>query len=181
TGNVDVADAGTTVTLFDNGSTTPLGTATVASDGSWSANITLSGNGSHSIVAKDADAAGNIGTSTPIVFTLKTTASAATSTVVASPTTVTADGVATTTVTVTVEDANGNLIPNAAVTLSSTGSGDHFGATTGTTNAQGVFTTTLSSTSAQASDIITATEGGAQETTTVAFTAGQPPTGGTPV
>ena len=44
-----------------------------------------------------------------------------------------------------------------------------------------MFTTTLSSTSAQASDTITATEGGAQETTTVAFTAGQPPTGGTPV
>ena len=118
---------------------------------------------------------------TTVAFTAGTAASAAKSTVAASPTTVTADGVATTTVTVTVEDANGNLIPNAAVTLSSTGTGDHFAATTGTTNAQGVFTTTLSSTSAQASDTITATEGGAQETTTVAFTAGQPPTGGTPV
>ncbi len=172
TGSVDVADAGTTVTLFDNGSATPLGTATVASDGSWSASVTLSGNGSHSIVAKDTDAAGNTGTSTPVVFALNAAASAAKSTVAASPTSVTADGVATTTVTVTVEDANGNLIPNAAVTLSSTGSGDHFGATTGTTNAQGVFTTTLSSTSAQASDTITATEGSAEETTAVAFTAG---------
>ena len=56
-------------------------------------------------------------------------------------------------------------IPNAAVTLSSSGTGEHFGATTGTTNAQGVFTTTLSSTSAQATDTITATEGSVQETT----------------
>ena len=172
TGSVDVADAGTTVTLFDNGSAMPLGSATVASDGSWSASVTLSGNGSHSIVAEDTDAAGNTGTSTPVVFTLNAAASAARSTVVASPTSVTADGVATTTVTVTVEDANGNLIPNAAVTLSSSGSGDHFAAATGTTNAQGVFTTTLSSTSAQATDTITATEGSAEETTAVAFTAG---------
>ena len=32
-GTVDVADAGSTVTLFDNGSATALGTATVGSDG----------------------------------------------------------------------------------------------------------------------------------------------------
>ena len=56
----------------------------------------------------------------------------------------TADGVASPpTVTVTVEDANGNLHSNAAVALSSAGTGDHFAATTGTTNAQGLFTTTL--------------------------------------
>ncbi len=84
----------------------------------------------------------------------------------------TADGVATTTVTVTVEDANGNLIPNAAVTLSGSGTGEHFGATSGTTNAQGVFTTTLSSTSAQATETITATEGGVHETTSVTFNPG---------
>ncbi len=48
--------------------------------------------------------------------------SAAKSSVVASPATVAADGVATTTLTVTVEDANGNLVAgNAAVTLSASG------------------------------------------------------------
>src|SRR5258706_643394 len=72
TGTVDVADIGTTVTLFDNGSTTALGTAIVQSDGSWSTSVTLSGNGTHSIVAKDTDAAGNTGTSAPVVFTLST-------------------------------------------------------------------------------------------------------------
>ena len=55
----------------------------------------------------------------------------------------TADGVSTTTLTVTVEDAHGNLVPNAAVTLSGSGTGDYASAAiSGTTNAQGVFTTT---------------------------------------
>ena len=59
----------------------------------------------------------------------------------------TADGVSTTTLTVTVEDAKGNLVPNAAVTLSGSGSGERLRRqTSGTTNAQGVFTTTLAST-----------------------------------
>ena len=44
------------------------------SNGSWSASVTLSGNGSHGIVAKDTDIAGNTGTSTPVVFTLSTSA-----------------------------------------------------------------------------------------------------------
>jgi hypothetical protein len=114
---------------------------------------------------------------TTVAFTAGTTASSTKSSVTVNPGTVTADGVATTTVTVTVEDANGNLIPNAAVTLSSSGgSGDHFAATSGFTNSAGVFTTTLSSTTAQASDLITANESGAQETTTVVFTAPTAPT-----
>ena len=45
------AAAGATVTLYDNGSTTPLGTATV-SGGAWTTSVTLSGNGTHSIVAR---------------------------------------------------------------------------------------------------------------------------------
>src|SRR4029077_5472593 len=49
---------------------TVVGTAIVQSNGSWNTSVTLSGNGSHSIVAKDTDAAGNTGTSTPVVFTL---------------------------------------------------------------------------------------------------------------
>ena len=61
------------MTLFDNGSATALGTATVGSDGTWSTNVTLSGNGSHSIVAKDTDAAGNTGTSSAVVYSLTVT------------------------------------------------------------------------------------------------------------
>jgi hypothetical protein len=73
-GTVDVADIGTTVTLFDNGSTTPLGTTTVGAGGAWSTSVTLVGNTTHSIVAQDTDAAGNTGSSSAIVFTLNTTA-----------------------------------------------------------------------------------------------------------
>src|SRR6185437_14196039 len=95
--------------------------------------------------------------------------SATTSTLVASPVLVTANGISTTTLTVTVEDAHGNFVPNAPVTLSGSGAGDVFGATSGTTNANGVFTTTLSSTTAQASDTVTATEGSVHEATSVTF------------
>ncbi len=71
TGVVDATEAGATVTILDGA--TALGTALVQNDGSWSTSVTLSGNGSHSIVAKDTDTAGNTGTSTPVVFTLSTT------------------------------------------------------------------------------------------------------------
>ena len=69
------AAAGATVTLFDtvNSVTTQIGTATVVG-GAWSTTVTLPGNGTHSIVAQDTDAAGNIGSSTPVVFTLTTAA-----------------------------------------------------------------------------------------------------------
>ncbi len=112
---------------------------------------------------------GGVHETTAVDFTAGA-ASAATSSVVASPATVAADGVATTTVTVTVEDAHGNLVPNAAVTLASSGgAADTFGSTTGFTNALGVFSTTLSSTTAQPTDTITASEGGVHETTAVDF------------
>jgi hypothetical protein len=101
------------------------------------------------------------------------TPSATTSSIVASPSTVAADGTSTTTLTVTVKDATGNALANTAVTLSGSGSNNTFGAVSGTTNASGVFTTTLASTLAQ-SETITATEGSVQETTAVKFVAGAP-------
>ena len=64
------ASAGATVTLFDNGN--KIGTAQLGGAGAWTTSVTLVGNGSHSIVAKDTDAAGNVGNSTPVVFTLDT-------------------------------------------------------------------------------------------------------------
>ena len=65
------ATAGGTVVLLDtfNGVTTQIGTATL-SGGTWSTIVTLSGSGTHSIVAEDTDAAGNIGSSTAIVDSL---------------------------------------------------------------------------------------------------------------
>ena len=76
-GSVIAGDAavGSTVTLFDtvNGVTTQVGTATVGSGGTWSTSVTLSGNGTNSIVAQDTDAAGNTSGSAPVTFTLTTT------------------------------------------------------------------------------------------------------------
>jgi hypothetical protein len=62
---------GTTVTLYDNGSTTALGTATVQAGGTWSTTVTLS-QGANSIVAKDTDLANMTGASSAAVFTLGT-------------------------------------------------------------------------------------------------------------
>ena len=77
-GSVTAGEAavGATVTLLDTvgGVTTQIGTATVGSGGLWTTTVTLSGDGAHSIVAQDTDAAGNTGTSTAVVFTLDTAA-----------------------------------------------------------------------------------------------------------
>ena len=66
------AGIGATVTLYDNG--TQIGTATVETDGTWSTNVTLVRDGSHSLIAKDTDSAGNVGVSSAVTFTLDTVA-----------------------------------------------------------------------------------------------------------
>ena len=57
--------AGQTVTLTDNGTT--LGTATVQSDGTFSAAVTLPNQGANAIVATVSDNFGNIGTSAAVI------------------------------------------------------------------------------------------------------------------
>ena len=100
--------------------------------------------------------------------------SPATSSLVASKSTVSPDGTSQTTLTVTVADAFGNPLAGTAVSLSASGSANAFGAIDGVTDANGVFTTTLASTLAQA-ETVTATEGGVQESTTVTFADPEPP------
>src|SRR5208283_4283324 len=118
-----------------------------------------------------ANESGATETSNSVTFT-PGPASSATSTIVASPTSVTANGTADSTLTVTVEDANHNLISGAAVTLSASGSDNTFTPISGTTNASGVFTATVSSTLAQI-ETFTANESGATETSnSVTFTPG---------
>ncbi|HLZ85053.1 MAG TPA: N,N-dimethylformamidase beta subunit family domain-containing protein [Caulobacteraceae bacterium] len=92
---------------------------------------------------------------------------------IASPGTLTADGVTTTTLTVTVEDSAGAPLRGQEVELSASGSNNTFGAIIGVTDMTGTFTTTLSSTLAQA-ETISASENTAQETIPVEFTAGGP-------
>ncbi len=78
--------------------------------------------------------------------------SASNSTVSANPTSFTA-GSGSSTITVTARDGSNNLISGAGVTLSSTGSGNTFTPSSGTTNGSGVFTSTFTSTVAEGKTI----------------------------
>ncbi|MGY8630971.1 Ig-like domain-containing protein [Bradyrhizobium sp. 14AA] len=71
TGTLDLADVGTTVTVFDDGQS--IGTATVQADGSWTKVVSLHA-GANSLSSQAIDVAGNTGTSNTIVATLDTTA-----------------------------------------------------------------------------------------------------------
>jgi hypothetical protein len=65
------AAIGATAVLYDNGN--QIGTATVGADGTWNTPVTLVGDGGHTLVAVNLDAAGDLGTSSPVVYTLDTT------------------------------------------------------------------------------------------------------------
>ncbi len=101
-----------------------------------------------------------------------TAVSASTSTVVASPTSVTANGTSKSTVTVTVKDASSNLLSGKTVTLaSSRGASDTVTTVTGTTGANGVATFEVKSSTAGTSTY-TATAAGVvlNQTVSVLFT-----------
>jgi hypothetical protein len=68
-GTVDVADAGSTVKIFDG--TTQVGTAVVGADGKWSTNVTLAHTGANVLTATDSNVAGT-GTSNAVTFNLST-------------------------------------------------------------------------------------------------------------
>ena len=69
-GTADVADAGSTVSIYDNGGTMPVATAVVQPNGTWSTSVTLA-QGANALVAKDTNAGGT-GSSTSITDTLDT-------------------------------------------------------------------------------------------------------------
>ncbi len=100
---------------------------------------------------------------------------AAQSTVSAAPASVTANGVATSTVTVTLKDANSNPVSGKTVTLAKGGGSSTITTVSGTTNASGVATFTVSDTVAEATtytatdttDAVTVTQ-----TAAVTFTVG---------
>ena len=162
------AVAGTAVTLSGSGSSNSFG----AISGTTNANGVFTTTLASTLVQNETITAteGSVHEQASVSF-VAGAASATTSSLVASSPTVTADGTSTTTLTVTVHDAHGNAVAGTAVTLSGSGSSNTFGAISGTTNANGVFTTTLASTLAQ-NETITATEGSVQEHTSVSFVAG---------
>ncbi len=73
TATPDQALIGSTVTIYDGD--TSIGTGTVGANGGWSADVTLlSGDGPHTLTAKDTDAANNLGTSSAVTYNLATQA-----------------------------------------------------------------------------------------------------------
>ena len=138
TGTVAAGEAavGSTVYLYDNGGSTAIGTATVGSGGAWSTSVTLSGDGSHSIVAKDTDAAGNTGSSAPVVLTLDTIAPTVTITTAAET-----SNVATQTISGTVTAAEAAV--GATVTLYDTINGVTTAIGTATVGSGGAWSTSV--------------------------------------
>ncbi|WP_245163488.1 Ig-like domain-containing protein, partial [Buttiauxella gaviniae] len=66
--------AGSTINIYDNGGTTPIGTTVVAPDGSWSITLPELSETQHSLTIGATDPAGNsVGPSAPIVITVDTT------------------------------------------------------------------------------------------------------------
>ena len=128
TEQVESEAVGTTVTLYDNGSTTALGTAVVQADGTWSttAPVTLLP-GANSIVAKDTDLANMTGASSPVVFTFGTPPTIAGTH--ATPTT--SDAAVNPFTGVTIGDANAGATDTLTLTLSN-------GGTTGTLSGTGL-------------------------------------------
>ncbi|KAK1548396.1 hypothetical protein Q3G72_006238 [Acer saccharum] len=105
-----------------------------------------------------------------VLFTAGT-ATSSHSSLVASPNTIVADGVATMS-TFTARDAYNNPATNAIVSLTATGTSNVFGTASGPTDANGQFTTTLSSSVAQ-TKTVTATFGSNDTVScTVSFVAG---------
>ena len=70
-GTLTDANPGSTVEIYDNGGASPIATASVGGGGAWSTTVTLDGLGSHSLVARAADLAGNVGNSAAVVFELE--------------------------------------------------------------------------------------------------------------
>jgi hypothetical protein len=70
-GTIDPSESGQTVTVWDGAAS--VGSATVGLDGTWSAGVTLAGDGAHTLTATETDGAGNTGTSNAVVYTLDTT------------------------------------------------------------------------------------------------------------
>jgi adhesin/invasin len=137
---------GQVVSLAASGQSDTLSAATVTTDASGVASATLAS--THAETKTVSATVGSFMLSGMATF-VASDVNAADSSLTVAPNSAPADGITTETVTVTLADAGGNPLVNTAVSLSASGSGNHFAATTGTTDAAGHFVTTLTATVAQ--------------------------------
>ncbi len=67
-----VSEEGATITVYDTNGTTVLGTTVAGSGGTWSINLPVLGEGSHTLTATATDVAGNEGPKTSVVVVIDT-------------------------------------------------------------------------------------------------------------
>jgi lysophospholipase L1-like esterase len=174
-----VAVAGKTVTLASNRAPgiDTIAAASGVSNGSGVVTFTVTSAtpGTPVFTATDVTDSIVITATASVTFSAVPPANAATSTVTASPTSQRADGVNTSTLTVTLRDGSSAPIPGKSVTLaSSRGATDTISAASGTSNVSGVVTFTVKSTTV-GTPVFTATDVTdtvtVSQTATVSFTA----------
>lgn len=108
----------------------------------------------------------------PVYFTAGNS-NVANTTFSASPNSLTANGSAQSTLTITIRDDYMNPVPNKSVSFSSDGNNNTFSSTSGTTDSTGTWSALLASTKAQLKNL-TATYDSKTSTTQVTFVAGSP-------
>ncbi len=168
--------SGRSVTLAQAGGHSVITASPATTNASGIATFTVTDTTVESVTYTPADATDSVTLPTVAVAFIAPKASVATSTVVASPTSVEADGVASSTVTVTLKNDNDVVLAGKSVTLAA-GSGSSVITTSpAITNSSGVATFTLTDTTAEAvtytatdtTDAVTLN--GAGQTPTVTFT-----------
>ena len=164
----NVTTGGATVALSTSLGT--LGSVTDNGDGTYTATLTSA------VTAGIATISGTLGgatiTDTATVAMTVGAASVATSTITASPTSITADGTTTSTITVQLKDASGNNVTTGGATVALSTSLGTLGSVTD--NGDGTYTATLTSAITAGTATISGTLGGAAitDTATVTMTVG---------
>jgi len=168
--------SGKTVTLSAGSGSSTITTVSGSTNASGQATFTVRDTKAESVTytAHDASDSLNI-TQTAAVTFVAGTPTAANSTVTANPTSITADGVTTSTITVTLEDAHNNPVSGKTVTISQGSGNSTITTVNGTTNASGQATFTVKDTKAE-TVTYTATDPAdavtVSQTAQVTFTAG---------
>ncbi|ACQ81027.1 Ig domain protein group 1 domain protein [Beutenbergia cavernae DSM 12333] len=164
-----VTDAGDVVALATTAGS--LGAVTDNGDGTYTATLTSGVELDTATISFTVD--GAAGTATAEVEFVAGAADPGTSTIVADPTSITADGVSTSTVTVTLLDANGNPVTDAGDVVALATTAGSLGAVTD--NGDGTYTATLTSSTTAGTATVTFSVDGAPATNssaTVEFVAG---------
>ncbi|RYF03619.1 MAG: hypothetical protein EOO40_12025, partial [Deltaproteobacteria bacterium] len=161
---------GVGVTFSEASADSILSATSGTTDAAGSVSVTLAATVAESKTPKATLTTTGTQYSTTVVF-VPGPVSGLVSTLVASPNTVTADGTSATSLVFDAQDAFGNVVPGATVSVTVTGAGYTLGSASGTTDSGGAFTTTLVSTVAE-SKTVTLVANGVNFTVVVNFVPG---------